>query len=64
MDVVNVGRRVSFEGLRLAWQAQNPHHGSYLLTSGLKLWEGLHFWNLSLRMLLCGQCSISYDLGS
>ena len=31
---------------------------------GLDSWEGLHFWNLSLRISLRGQCSISYDLGS
>ena len=26
----NVGRRVSFEGLRFTWRG-NPHHGSYIL---------------------------------
>ena len=31
---------------------------------GLDSWEGLHFWNLNLRISLRGQCSISYDLGS
>ena len=36
----------------------------YFEVKGLNSWEGLHFWNLSLGMLLRGQCSISYDLGS
>ena len=32
---------------------------------GFDFWEGLHFWNLNLRIIIsCGQCSISYDLGS
>ena len=31
---------------------------------GLDSWEGLHFWNLNLRISLRGQCSISYDLRS
>ena len=36
----------------------------YFEVKGLNSWEGSHFWNLSLGMLLRGQCSISYDLGS
>ena len=31
---------------------------------GVVSWEGLHFWNLNLRISLRGQCSISYDLRS
>ena len=36
----------------------------FFVVGGLNSWEGLRFWNLSLRMLLRGQCSISYDLDS
>ena len=36
----------------------------YFEVKGLNSWEGLHLCNLSLRMRLRGQCSISYDLGS
>ena len=63
----NRGRRSILWTLPKHWQscvirsaagAGNPHHGCYVLR------EGLHFWNLNLRISLSGRCGISYDLGS
>ena len=63
----NVGKRVAFEGLRFTWQAQGIHAMDAMFWSRrarfLRSCQ-LRFWNVNLRVLLRGQCSISYDLGS
>ena len=50
-DCVLRGRRREFAPWILCFEVE-----------GLNSWEALHFWNLSLRMILRGQCSFLYDI--
>ena len=59
----NVGRHESCDGF-FGGRSESAPWMLRCEVEGLDSSERLHFGNLSLRMILRGQCSISCDLGS